>query len=220
MKNKRDKIIKKFLDIYNKNMILVIISIISLISIFILIIFPYKSNVEVASISGTNLYPSAVIEPNKKYVQTVNCNLNEINKIGLTFSTYYAENKNGTLHVIITDEEDKNIYDNIIPLNDLKDNVKYFFNFENIKDAKNKTFKIEMFYEDFKKNDSLAYWYGNTTTDNGLKINEENTSQVIAFTLTGKNNDYSIIWYPLIILFICLTILSLGDVKAGVIDEK
>jgi hypothetical protein len=160
------------------------------------------------------------MEQNKKYIQKIKSPLNQISKIGMTFSTYNLKNNSGTLHVKITDDNNETFYDNIIPLSNLDDNKKYFFEFNTIKNTKNKIFNIEMYYEDYKKNNSLAYWYAVNSSDYFLNISGEDTNQNIIYIIDGKVSDYSVVWYPLMVLSICLTILSLGDKEVRKNNEK
>lgn len=220
MKNEVDKIKSFLYDVYKYNKIIFSISLLSIISIIFLIIFPFQSKIEVNSVSTSNIYPSQIMEQNKKYIQKIKSPLNQISKIGMTFSTYNLKNNSGTLHVKITDDNNETFYDNIIPLSNLDDNKKYFFEFNTIKNTKNKIFNIEMYYEDYKKNNSLAYWYAVNSSDYFLNISGEDTNQNIIYIIDGKVSDYSVVWYPLMVLSICLTILSLGDKEVRKNNEK
>ena len=220
MKNEVGKIKNLFYNMYKYNKIIFSIALLSIIFIIFLIIFPFQSKAEVNSISTSNIYPSQILEQNKKYIQKISTTLNQISSIGMTFSTYNVKNNSGTLHVKITDDNNETFYDNIIPLVNLDDNRKYFFEFNTIKNTKNKIFNIEMYYEDYEKNNSLAYWYAVNSSDYFLNISGEDTNQSIIYTLDGKVNDYNVVWYPLMVLSICLTILSLGDKEERKNNEK
>lgn len=200
----------KFLKKFTNNRLLIflwLIIIISILSIVFLLIKPIKGKNSYSLGSGNSL-PSLIMSKNTTYTQTFNNQLDELDEISMTFSTYMIENKSGSLHVIITDENNYELYNNIIELKDLTDNILYTYDFQDIKNSKNHLYTFKMFYEDYKKGDSLAYWYTNSS-ENFMTINEEPSNQTLSLNIIGKKNDYTIIWYPLLIIAITSSLLSI-----------
>lgn len=197
-----------------KKMLMCIIVISAIVFLFLLI-KPVKNDyVSVLLDKESEIKPSECILPKKVYKQSFISDVDQLNKIGIVFSTYFHENKGGLLNVKVYDYKNRIIYDGDIKTEDIIDNDEFIINFKKQNKSNNKKYFIEFSYKNYNK-DCLAYWYANNGSKNdNLTINDKPVDEVISINVYGKKTYIFAYWYPLIVSAICISIYScLGDYK-------
>ena len=190
----------KIINFYKQNLVYkLLITVLSLI-VIILIVFPKK--VDSYKWSGKDDFAAEIIKEDKIYSQEFVSNVNKLSEIGIRFSTYQVNNKNGKLNIKVVDEKKKNIYK-------LEDNKIFYIKFNEINNSKNKKYTIEFKYSDYNDGNSLTYWAFNDSNKK-MKINGKNTNYSLNFSTKGKALDYSLVWYPIVIIVI-LSLIKCAD---------
>ena len=164
--------------------------------LLISILFPMQKNYYSDNMNGRQIFPDAIMENKKMYAQEFKCNINNLNGVGIKFSTYNIENKNGKIKIVLTDLNNNNvIFNKKVNLNNIIDNDIYYISFKEQKGVLNNTYKLELYYDEFEDN-SLTYWYSNENVNYNLNYSENKEMYLI---YKGYKNSYNIIWYILIL---------------------
>lgn len=183
----------------------IIYSVIFLSILFILfcIVFGVKITKE-KNLLDTSNWPSESMQNGIKYTQYFKSNVDDLSGIGIKFSTYRNENKNGSLVINLYDQNDNLIKYSKTNVEDVKDNQVMYIEFDKIKKSKNQNFKIEIYFEEYNENIVLVSWNTKADEDNFLAYDDVKTDSSIDLVLTGKVRDNTVLIYPLLVLLICL----------------
>src|SRR5574344_165635 len=176
------------------------------------ILIPSTKQYKSSNLSDTQkINASVIMSPSIKYSQKFMCINRSINKIGLKLSTYMYKKNDGIINVKILDHDNNLLSDTNLNLSDILDNQVIYFDFENTECSKSVDFSIVLNYIDFKTNDSVAFW--ENTIQNGIvyKENDNDTNHSMYLELYGKQNDYTYIWYLLLIILISCAVLSISE---------
>lgn len=176
------------------------------------IVFYFICGVKITTqvyISNNTAYPTEIIKNQTKYTQYFKCNIDDLNEIGIKFSTYMKNNKNGYIRINLYDENDLLIKSSEIKVENIKDNQFVYMGFDKIKDSINKKYKVEFFYEKYNEDITISYWETQADEENYLKVNDDKTNSSIQLILTGEKNDYTVLYYPIIAILICLIVFTI-----------
>ena len=203
---------KNMLKNINKSKKIIYISLIMAISLaIIIIIFPIKKDVQLINTQDDELYPSEIIKPNEEYTQTIKCEENNIKKFSTRFSTYHVDNKEGSISIDVTNNSIGYNENKIINLTELKDNAIYYYESSRKLCDKNQTINITIKYNEYSKNNSLAYWYAPSNDETQLKVNNAESGRKLSITTYGVKNNYINLWFPIIFILLAIMALIMED---------
>ena len=187
-----------------------------LIIIFIiLMLFSFTLPVKVKTIEkiSSDMYPLPKLEDGEVYESHFKTSLNDISSIGMKFATFSENNEHGKLKIKIEDGE-KVVTEQIVDVEDLKDNEMYYIDFPKQKMSKNKDYKILLSYEEYYDDISLTLWgnFINSKSNYTLK-NGQSTNMAIYEEVSGLKYAYHISFYIALIsiIYFIYVITKVGD---------
>ena len=187
----------------------IIYSIMFLSIIFIFMcIFVVKIDAE-KKLLDSRSWPSELMKNDVKYTQYFKSNVNDLSGVGIKFSTYRKENKDGSLIIKLYDQNNNLIKESKINVEDIKDNQIKNIEFDKIKNSMNKNYKIELFFDEYNEDITLVNWNTKADENNFLECNDIKTNSSIDLILRGKAKDKTLLYYPLFVILICLVVLVL-----------
>lgn len=200
------KVIKR-LTIFNYIEILLIIITI------LLFVMPIKNDKTINIYNGSTPFgyfeEKTVIEA--PFISTID----DLDKIGIPFSTFSANNNYGKIKIEIMDDNDKLIHSQILNVEDIKDNSTVILNFDMQKNVKGKIFKTIISTYTYDERMALTVWL-NEATDENLYIKKEQNVvyKSLSVDMGGEVKNKFYAWYPLLLLFVIFT-LENTDMKRG-----
>jgi len=198
------KSVLKKLNIFNYIEILLIII------TLVLYIFPLKNDKIINYPNKNNtvgyMNQDSIIE------SKFNINIDELEQIGIVFSTYGKENTHGKILIQIMNEKNKKIHDEYVNASEIVDNQLYTINLKRQRDVHGKTYKMIIDCEEFYDDISLTTWL-EPTGDSELyaKVNGQIVGQTLSLSYGGKVKQRFYAWYPLLALFVVFTISNVAS---------
>lgn len=160
-------------------------------------------------LTNETVLPSEMMKNGTTYTQYFKSNIESLSEIGIKFSTYMNNNKNGSIVFKIYDEKNDLLKEDEIDVEDILDNQIVYIDFEEIKESLDKEFKVEFYFNKYSDGITLSFWYAQPNEYNYLVVNNEKIDASINLVLTGKSNDYTVLWYPLMLILICFMIITI-----------
>lgn len=204
---------KKHLE---KNKILIISFIIVLIGISFSL-FPIKVE-QVSSIISPSVALGEIKENDviKGYFKTTG---NNMNSIGLKFSTYGKINKHGKIKVILKENDEKIIKEQIFNVKDISDNSYIYIGFDKQKDSDKKIYTVTLSFDEYYDDIKLTTWGSDSISeDNYMTLNNAKNNFGLHVNTRAYYKTYDIVLYSIIGLSICLIMYALEGGKKN--DRK
>lgn len=200
------KVIKK-LNMFNYiEILLVIITI-------ILFVIPIKDEKSINIYTGGSplgyFEEKTIIEA--PFISTVD----NLDKIGIPFSTFSANNNYGKIKIEMIDNNGKLIHSKILNVEDIKDNNTIILNFDMQKNVKGRIFKTIISTYSYDERMALTVWINETINEDLYIKKDQNTIyKSLSVDMGGEVKNKFYAWYPLLLLFVIFT-LENTDMKRG-----
>ena len=192
------------------------ISIICIIIIFIIYILvcPIQafSYYYTGKVSDANM--SEPIKNGEIISQNILIKTEELNSIDLKFGKE-TDDKDKIKITILGLNNDTN-FEQIINVSDIGEGF-YNIKIPRQKNMKNKIITIQISYYEYSGKHKLSYIYTTTKYKYNVMVDGKETNNPMLVCINGKNRDITLIWYPMMLLAIVISIFSLNG---GSINEK